>query len=91
MATLEIKVTHSRSGKVTRHDHYELDDELGRQLIAQLDRMIAELPGPVCIRHLTRLTDRSTVVDISIGPALPPTSDPSFQQQHQGGQSDDDR
>lgn len=90
MATLELKVTHRRSGKITRHEQYELDDELGRQLLAQLDQMIAELPGPARIWQLTRLTDRSTVVDISLGPLAPPAGR-SFQQQYQGGQTDDDR
>jgi hypothetical protein len=90
MATLEIKVTNSRTGQITCHESYDLTDDLGRQLIEQLDQMIVDLPGAAQIKHLTRLADRATVVDISLGPTGPPTPAVSFQQQHYlEGQPDD--
>lgn len=91
MATLEIKVTNSRTGQITRHERYDLTDDLGCQLLAQLEQMVNTLPAPVQLKHLTRLADRAAVVDISLGPTSPPTPAISFQQQHYlTGQPDDD-
>ena len=91
MATLDMKVTNSRTGQITCHERFDLADDLGRRLIAQLEEMIRDMPALVQVKHLTRLADRAAVVDIRLGPAISPAPPISFQQQHHpAGQPDDD-
>ena len=71
MATLEITISNKSKGTLVAGEKFELSRELAQELIAKMEAMIAELPGP----HRTTRTvrpDGASVVEIEINRAAPP-------------------
>jgi hypothetical protein len=79
MATLEITVSNRKTGQIKARQLFELDDDLVRLFLEQLDMMLASLPRPVQVVK-TITPDGATTIDLLTAPHPPPQiTGPSFE------------
>jgi hypothetical protein len=85
MATIEITVTKSKTGRRLAHEIYQMEPELARQFMQQLEGMLAGFERPVRVTKSFR-DDGVAVLEIVAGPELlkppPAVTGPTFEQQY---------
>ena len=82
-ALVELTVSKPKTGQTVASGCYEMDEELARQFMQQIERMLATLDRPVQVTK-TLKPDGKTILEIVADPiALKPAlviSEPTFEQ-----------
>ena len=82
MATLEITVSNRKTGQIKAHQIFEMDDEMTRLFLAQLETMLVGFEKPIQVVK-TMAPDGVTTIDIMTPPyPAAPVVSPSFEERY---------
>ena len=82
-ALVELTVSKPKTGQTLATQRFEMEEELARQFMQQIERMLATLDRPVQVTKTLQPNGR-TILEIVADPAgrkpLPAVSEPTFEQ-----------
>ena len=82
-AMVELTVSRPKTGQTLASECFEMEEELARQFMQQIERMLATLDRPVQVTK-TLQPDGRTILEIVADPAgrkpAPVVSEPTFEQ-----------
>ena len=82
-ALVELTVSRPKTGQTLARECFEMEEELARQFMQQIERMLATLDRPVQVTK-TLQPDGRTILEIVADPAgrkpAPVVSEPTFEQ-----------
>ena len=82
-AMVELTVSKPKTGQTLASECFEMEEELARQFMQQIERMLATLDRPVQVTKTLR-PDGRTILEIAANPTdlklAPVISEPTFEQ-----------
>lgn len=82
MATLEITVSNRKTGQIKAHQIFEMDDDMARLFLEQMETMLDGFEKPVQVVK-TMTPGGVTTIDIMTPPyPAPPVVSPSFEKRY---------